>query len=313
MASFSALKLFRPSPSLAERLKSKRTYIIPTRFGLYFGLSLIILLGLAYVYSNNLIYLTCFLLTSLTFIDMLQTNFNMTPLDCTLSSDKEYFCKENHFINIKAQNKSQRKIYKLEFKLKDKVTRLNQLSPLQTEFLRIPFTPLERGPQKVPTLTCSTTFPLGLFYSWKVSRMNSEILVYPSREGSKLLPQALPESSDSRQKKQKRAIDDPEFTGHKPYTSSDSFRQIDWKAFARTKNLVVKQFSTDDQEHKELSWNHVEHLEIEKKLSQLCLWVSECEKQKMKYQVILPNWKSDIGIGPMHAKIIYEKLALYGK
>lgn len=40
-----------------------------------------------------------------------------------------------------------------------------------------------------------------------------------------------------------------DFHGHSPYTTGEDIRRIDWKAYARTENLYVKDFSEERQAH----------------------------------------------------------------
>ena len=300
--------------SLSERVRTDRTYIIPTRFGLYYGISMILLLALAYTYTNNIVYFICFFLISFGHLSMWITNYNISRLQIEALSSQDFFADEDGKLRIQIENNNQKSSFLLNVRLAKQYESkgIEEIQRKTNQVVEVPFRVQQRGWQNVPKIILESNYPFGLLQSWKTKKPNLKVLVYPKREGSLLLPRTgQAENPDSQEVKMKTSKDN-DFQGHKPYHTSDSFRKIDWKAFARTQHLLVKQFESESQGALQLCWDELNHLDFEKKLNQLSLWIDVCEKQDIPYQLVLPNYTSPMSSGPTHAKECLTKLALYG-
>ena len=86
-----------------------------------------------------------------------------------------------------------------------------------------------------------------------------------------------------------------DFIGFRQYQSGDSMRAVDWKAYARERGLISKRFSGKGTKKIIIDWQHTSHIgDTELRLSQLCLWILEAEKQHLQYALALP------GINDLH-------------
>ncbi len=299
--------------SLSDRVRSDRTYIMPTRFGLYYGVSMILLLAVAYTYTNNIVYFICFFLISFGHLSMWVTNFNISRLQIEALPTQDFFADETGKLRIQIENNNEKSSYLLNVRLaKQKDSKkIEEVQRKTNQVLEVPFHVHERGWQNVPKIILESSYPFGLLQSWKTKKSDLKVLVYPKREGTLLLPRTgQAENPDSQEVTIKDAKEN-DFQGHKPYRTSDSFRRIDWKALARTQHLLVKQFESESQGALQLRWDGLNHLNFEKKLNQLSLWIDLCEKQSTPYQLVLPNYTSSMNCGPLHAKECLVKLALF--
>ncbi len=91
-------------------------------------------------------------------------------------------------------------------------------------------------------------------------------------------------------------------------------RAVDWKAYARERGLLTKRFSGRGTKKILIDWQQTNHLDnVEQRLSQLCLWVVEAEKQGMQYVLTLSaNDNSQFDNGEIHKHRCLTTLAEYG-
>lgn len=306
---------FKLWPFPLKPKNSDRTYIVPTRFGLYFGLSMFLLLAVAFIYSNNVVYFICFFLTSFAHIAMWSTNSNVSRLKIDLIPPQEFFADEKGRLRVLVSNRKNSPSYLFQLRLKDEkqVHNIHEISDQNQESADLMFSARERGYQKIPSVIGESRYPFGLLRSWKHQKNPIQVLVYPRREGNPRLPEIGKNQGVESAGQTFQLSSENAFHGHRPYHSSDSFRQIDWKAYARAQKLLIKQFESENKGQLQLRWEDIHSSDTEKKLSQLSLWISECEKQNRSYQLVLPNETTAWGKGPTQARECLKKLALYGK
>jgi len=306
--------LFNWLQSLPNNWKTDRPYIFPTRFGFYFALSLLLMLAVAYIYGNNVVYFVSFFLISWGHIAMWATNINVSRTRLHLTPPAEFFADEKGRLRVQVENKSENLVTGIHVRIRNNKQSqfIPEIARKSSEAVEVFFSVTKRGYQKIPVVVAESFYPFGLLCSWKLARAGTEALVYPAREGSIHFPQGTANHGhDSQGQKIQRSADDS-FQGHRPYSSSDSFRQMDWKAYARTGELLIKQFETNEKGSLQLRWEDTANLiDTEKRLSQLSLWIDLCEKQNRIYQLTLPDEVSTWGHGNAHAKECLKKLALF--
>ncbi len=307
--------LFSSWPFLPKNLNSKRTYIFPTRFGIYFALSMFLLLGIAFIYSNNVVYFICFFLSSLGLVTMWKTNLNIERIKIRSIPVNDFFADENGRLQLIAENTGRWPSYLVKIRLRNhsQVYSIDEITSRASQTLDVVFSAQQRGYQKIPDLIIESEYPFGWLRSWKYYRVSQPALVYPKREGISRLPEKTESEGQEISGKKYFLSSENIFQGHRPYQKSDSLRQIDWKALARTRELLVKQFESESKGSLQLCWDDIPNSAVEKKLSQLSLWIHECEKQNRVYQLVLPHEKSPWGSGTSHARECLKKLALFGE
>lgn len=292
--------------------RHQRTFIFPTRFGIYFSFSMFFLLAIAFIYSNNVVYFICFFLIALGFVSMWFTNKNVEQIKMSVSASNDFFADEQGRINVFLENKGNSSAYLLRLKIRhsNHFQSVFEIPPRQSQTIQLPISIKTRGSHQLPALVLESHFPFGWFRSWKYHYSHQQVLVYPSREGKRRLPEAFHSEGYESGGQKKLNSGDNVFLGHRPYQNFDSLRRVDWKAFARTQELLVKQFESESQGQLQLRWEDTSG-STEKKLSQLSLWISECEKAHRPYQLVLPGEKTDWGLGPKHSRECLKKLSLF--
>ena len=310
------------SAEYPKNFKSQRLYIFATRQGLVFSGLLIVMLFSAIQYSNSLAYLLTFLLSSLTMVCILHTYRNLRGIVIkTLSVEPVFAGKilripllfDNRYghkrlaVNIEiAQSRKSKKSGEI-LEIEPLVVNLNA-GKTGREYLSA--ISRHRGCYRLGRLKISSGFPLGLFKTWAYLSSNQLCVVYPKPEGSVQLPVFTDYDAEESSGKETGTDD---FTGFKPYRPGDPIRNINWKAFAKQQPLTVKRFSGSGSRRLLISWNQCAHLhDEERRLSQLCLWLLEAEKEGFLYGLEMPEEKIDLGNGDIHLNKCLLILARHG-
>ena len=287
-------------------LNHRRIFILPTHRGLNFAILTALLLLIAFVYNNNLVYLLAFLLASIFFITILHSYKSLAGLVLQKGQSKAVFAGEAAGFDIHINNPVDVERYHLQMSLK-KIERL-AIKPQSKVYVTLYSPTKKRGWHTAGTVTISSTYPLGLFRAWSPLRFNLKVMVYP-----KPSPQELPfpetHSAQVRQGFRQKGADD--FYGLKEYQPGDSIKHIHWKAFAKGQGLFSKQYGGDSSAEIWLDYDNTPGHNTEERLSQLCRWVIDAEHAGIHYGFSLPGLKLSPDHGLLHTRKCLEALALF--
>jgi hypothetical protein len=100
-----------------------------------------------------------------------------------------------------------------------------------------------------------------------------DYFIYPEPAGSTILPDFRSSANEAPAPTGRKSGDD--FAGVRPYLPGESWRHVDWKAFARGRPLSVKQFAGGDGIELWLDGAELAEMPLESRLSQISLWVME--------------------------------------
>jgi len=164
----------------------------------------------------------------------------------------------------------------------------------------------KRGRFHLNTIKISSTYPLGLFYSWKWCKVNLSYYIYPPLGPAEFSLQALTD-----QKSEIESRDD--FIGHRNFADGDSAHHVDWKAQARKQKLLVKLFESTNTEASVLDWAKVSGKNDEEKLSILARAVYECQLTQTPFGIVLPTVTVPVGTGTSHYHHALKFLATFGQ
>jgi uncharacterized protein (DUF58 family) len=88
---------------------------------------------------------------------------------------------------------------------------------------------------------------------------------------------------------------------------------VSWKAFARTDQLLAKEYSGAARRWLVLDLNHTPGADLEARLSQLARWVIDAEGAAAAYALDLPESHLALGTGAAHERRCLLALALHGE
>ncbi len=103
-----------------------------------------------------------------------------------------------------------------------------------------------------------------------------------------------------------------DFHGLRDYRPGESSRHIAWKAVAREQGLLVKQFEGGNDSVLWLSWDSLNGMAVEERLSQLCRWVLDAHRCGKHYGLAIPGKKLSPAFTLQHQRQCLEALALFG-
>ena len=266
-------------------------------------------------YSNNLVYAILYLIGALSFVSAFHTWRNLAGIRIEHVRVKPAFAGEEIEVEIHLRNTGGRSSYNLGFERGDRgatvALRSRKGTTVEAGDARIVtafMPPARRGSYKMDKLVVRSAYPFGLF--WAVLRVPLKVdyFVYPEPRGKRELP---PMESSGDEGLAKRSGDD--FSGVRAYSPGESLRHIDWKAYARGRPLVVKQFTGGEGRELWLEGRSLVRMSLEDRLSQLTLWALEAEEGDVPYGLSIGDVHFPPDLGSTHQRRVLEALATGGR
>jgi uncharacterized protein (DUF58 family) len=288
-------------------LNQRRIFILPTQRGLGFGVLIVLLALIAFVYNNNLAYILAFLLGSVFFIAILHTYQSMAGLTVNQGNSTHVFAGEAVGFGVIIDNPSNTDRPALTVSINGHGESIS-IKPQSKMSLNVYEITYQRGWHQPGTVTVSSSYPIGLFRAWSPMRFNNKALVYP-KPSSQEIP--FPDSAvDNNQKGRfKKGGDD--FYGLQSYQAGDPLKHLHWKAYAKGLGLFTKQYGSESSAEIWLDYLVAPGQSLEERLSVLCRWVVDAEQLGLNYGFNIPGLRLEPGNGPAHYQKCLEALALF--
>lgn len=286
-------------------LQQRRIYVLPTKAGVMYAITLLLLLIASINYNLSLGYALTFLLVGLGIVAIVHSFRNL--YDLRLQTDRHtpgFAGTQLHFgITLSSDRPRNALLLQLEGKLSTPtVCHVNNSHSVQ-----LPLLAQQRGWQAMPRLTLSTTWPLGLVRAWSHAYFDERCLAYPAP--ADLAPVGNPLGGPGRQ----HTLDEPDdFFGLRPHRRTDLRQQVAWKASARLDDaLLTKQFTAEQGETLYFDLGRTPGTTLEKKLSLLTRQVLDANKTGLHYGLRLGNTQLPAATGNDHLQACLQALALY--
>ena len=97
------------------------------------------------------------------------------------------------------------------------------------------------------------------------------------------------------------------------YHEGDSPRHVAWKAYARSGQLLSKQFAGADTSSQWFDFDDIDDTNVERRLSVLTRWIVDADRTMEDYGLRLPGSEYEPGHGETHRRACLETLALFEK
>ncbi len=275
--------------------------MIPTRFGLACGVLFLFFTITAAHYANNLIFLMAFILVSFLLISILQTAKNLRGLTLIKVQMQPGFPDQTTVAQVLVQNtKTSPKMgIGLQFGKQKPFFVIDEISAEDKKWISLPFVlPSQRGRYSTTKVKVFTDAPYGLFYGWYNIYRTDQTVVYPRPIG---------ENSSTLQNKSLGS----DFSGLIDFQNGDSLSRVSWKHSAQRDQLLVKEFKDETPQLEIYRLADCPQKDIEDKLSQLCLWITQAEKQKIKYGLQLHEPLVLVGSGEKHSQECLYQLGVF--
>lgn len=305
---FSAWLDRRVPPSAQITLSQRNIFIFPTRTGFVFaGLLLLLILG-AVNYQASLVYAVAFLLGSMFMVTILYTFQNLSGLRLELVNARPGFVGEDLEFTVRVVRPQGKSREGIQLGWPDAIMQWAELLEKEADVVRLYVQAEQRGYQNPGRLLVETYFPLGLLRAWTWVDLNARALVYP-----KPVFQDFPTSQHG--PRDEGQLVDPfgseDFRDIREYQPGDPTKHIIWRSYARSNELMVKQYASYVEPRLWLSLEDV-HGPLEDRLSRLTGMALKATRAGREFGLHLGQVKLSPGLGEAHLEAVLRELALYG-
>ena len=296
-------------PQEQVTLSHRRIYILPTKEGYYFAITIILMMLTAINFSNNLIYIFTFFLMGVAFVSMFYTQFNLLGIKIHCQHSKPVFCGEEMSVPIvveQTMNKN-KQLMAIQIQIEETKHQINYLDTSQS--CTFSLTTKQRGYIKIPMITISSTFPFGLFRAWSLVKLSSKNIVYP--QALAYDADMLGQSNNQNQSEGTQKGND-EFFGLSQYIQGSSLKKVHWKMVAKEQGMYLKDFVEGGRTLKK--WFDIQDFPVnvpfEKRLNFLCYLIQQAHAESMAYGLKLYHDKTELATGYQHYQHCLSLLAL---
>ncbi len=284
-------------------------YILPTRYGLLFALTLFVMLMAAINYANGLAYALTFLLTAVALVTMLHTHRNLQRLLLAPGGCAPVFAGERALFHVVLHNPTDIVRLGIEVNHLGYTAAAVDVPPNASVTIALPAATHRRGRLIAPPVSMVTRFPLGLWRAWsRRTPLAHACIVYPRpAPPGAVIVSALDGTEPAAGDRQ--AGDD--FHALREFRPGDAPRHVAWKAVARGQGWLIKEFTDGGRGILWLDWAMYPQHDPETRLSLLCRGILDAERAGQPYGLRLPGITRAPGLGGAHREHCLQLLALY--
>ena len=288
-------------------LARRRIYILPTRFGAVFSVMLFVMLLGSINYGASLGFALTFLLAGLGLVVMHHCHNNLLGTQIKFLGAAPVFAGERAEFRLAVVNAGTAPRYEIELVRRGRRAGPVDVAAGATEVLRLGIDTQRRGWTTLERFAVETRHPGRLLRAWTWIHMEARCLVYPQPAApGRPLPEGEGYGSVGRP-----STGDEDFAGLRAAVPGDPPQRIAWKAYARTGQLLLKQFNAGDRAPSVLDWDMLSELDVEARLSQLARWCIDADSEGRALGLVLPGARIPLGTGPKHLASCLEALALF--
>jgi uncharacterized protein (DUF58 family) len=293
----------------AVTLKRRRIYILPSRYGIVFGLMVFAMLLGSLNYGASLGFALTFLLAGLGLMAMQHCHNNLLGTTIRFAGADPVFAGEVARFRILLQNDTSVAKLDLFASCGDSGDGPVDVNASATAMLHIHLPATRRGWVSLSRFSVSTTHPGNLFRAWTWVHMDARCLVYPAPAAR---GRQMPVGSDTHGERSSATAEEDDFAGLRDAVPGDPPRRLAWKAYARSDQLMVKEFAGGAERPCMFEWKDMQDLDDEAKLSQLARWCIDAAEERRSFGLVLPETRVGLGSGDRHLHECLQALALHG-
>ena len=307
----------RHPPRDTHAMGQNNIYIVPSRPGLAFCATLMVLLLASINDQLSLGYMLTFLLAGAGLASMHNTHGNLRGLSLDLKPPAPVFAGEDVQLEVRLHNSGRGRFGIGVHVLggADKEVAWIDVPAQGHATLAVRYAAEARGLKAVPTLQIITRFPLGLFRAWSVWRPAARVWIYPRPEtpAAPFPPQAA--SPEDAAIAVSGRLQGQDFEGVRLYRRGDSMRQVIWKKAALSLEQGTPPWVRETQapagQTLWLDLRAAARPDPEARLSRLTAWVLAAEKLQAPYGLRLGRGQElPPGLGATQHQLCLEQLAL---
>jgi len=299
----------RIPPGQRITLSQANVFIFPTRSGFMFGALLLILILGAINYQNSLVYGLAFLLGSMFIIAILYTFRNLSGLSIELAEAHSGFVGEDIEFAVRVDRPQGAGREGIQIGWPEGFKQWVEIFDTEAAVVSLYVTARARGWLRPGRLLIETYYPLGLLRAWTWVDISARGLVYPKP----IFDDSL--STHSSKHRDDGVLIDPlgsdDFVDIRDYVPGDPIKNILWRAYARSDDLVVKRYASYVEPRLLFDYDDMPG-DVEQKLSRLTGLALQATRNEREFGLRLPGLNVSPGLGQIHLDYVLRELALYG-
>lgn len=273
--------------------RRNRVYIVPTKLGFLMIAVNFVIFMMGLTYANNMTLLMAFAFFSFLVINMIAANQNLVDIKDPEVKVPASFAPGGNLMltyNGPRANGLELEIAALKVIPEGNLSDAFYYSGVMGKYLR-------------PRIKLFSTFPSELFYVWRYLDIKYPIFIYPApiKWDISLLTRQGPSHLN----------DNGEFEHHIKYGPELPSKRIDWKVYARTRELYWKQNEGDQAQEFNFDINHMPGKSRDEKIGQLSYAIQYAHETGSRYSVKLAEKSIAIGSGSTHYVECLEELSAY--
>ncbi len=292
---------------LPYKIGRRRIYIVPTRFGVMLALMLAAMLIAGLNYNSNLGLAFAFLMVSVALVTMHHCNRNLLSLQVDAVPEVDAFAGREARFEFMLRNDSTVDRRDVEIRC-GPAGAIRSIAAKSAESMTVAVPVQRRGVTRLAQFELRTRYPFGWFHAWTYVQGLLTAHVAPAPQGSRTLPSAGGQGSASRSETR----GDEDFSGLRAYEPGVPLKHMAWKVLARGGEAAVRSYTDLAAQPEWLEWSALDGMEIEARLSQLCLWVLESDAAQRPYGLRIPGTQIPPARGTGHRIACLRALAAYG-
>ena len=282
-------------------LSQKIIYILPSRFGLWYILLLVLLYLLGTNYQNNLILLMSYMLVSVLLLALTLAWRNLHNIRVSCAPVLSAYATETLMVPVSLQTAEQKQQIQCYF------TYEQQPSVLADANMRamVPLVVKKRGYFPLPRLTVHSYYPFGLFNCKSMLMLVYHFWVFPTP-----LPSESADALAANSGNKNQVAED--YDTIRSYQAGDSLKLMLWKRLARDPaNPVVKHApSVPLPEPDWITIPAVTGAALELALSKACYMMLQLEQRSKPYGLRIQSKSISPSCGEQHLQRCLRELAL---
>jgi len=260
-------------------------------------------------YQNNLGLLFTFFLASVGLVAMHHCWFNLLGLAIQVRPGPAVFAGDPARFEVILRNERRGPRYDLGVLGGLEAAGPVALGPQDQEALGVLQPTERRGYLQLAEVVVETRHPMGLFRAWSHVTCGARVLVYPRPAAQAPVPQGA--GGQGQRQGADRGEGSDDFLGPREYRHGDSPRHLDWKALARERGLVVKQFGGDLGQDLWIDWDGLRVPDAERRIGLLTRQVLNAGEEGLRFGLRLPGREVPLGRGEGQVHRCLKELALY--
>jgi uncharacterized protein (DUF58 family) len=303
----------RMQPRESQTLTQRNIYIVPSRAGLAFCATLLLLLLVSINYQLSLGFALTFLLAGSAAASMQMTHGSLRGLTLHLKPLLPAFVGDAAVLELVVTNPGASRLgvgFGLDLGARPIPLAYAEIAAQGQTAVQLRWLASGRGLHGLPLVRVESRYPFGLFRAWTIWRPAGQQWVYPRPE-TPLPPWPQADAAQGDDRPAARSGAGIEFEGVRAYRRGDTLRQIVWKKAARTGELISRETAGAVQREMWLRWGQAQGLETEARLSRLAAWIVAADAAGHSWGLSLPGAELAPAQGAAHRQAALQALATW--